>query len=406
MTDCPRQVDVLVAGAGPAGSATAALLAQAGFSVLAVDRSAFPRDKACSEYMSPETVRILSRLGVLPALERAGAFALEGLQVTAPHGATAHGRFALAPRPPFRPTGLSVSRRILDYQLVGAARAAGAVVAEQACVEELLYDRGAINGAVVRQRGGQRYSIRARLTVGADGLRSVVARRLGRRTHSRPRRVAFVAHLAGVEGMTSLAELHFIRSAFVGLNPIGLDRTNVGLVIPAAQAEPARGRLDQFFFDTLRRFSGVGDRMAAAEIVRPVLATGPFAAWSGRVVAPGALLVGDAADFFDPVTGDGIYSALRGAELVAEAMVPALSCPGPLADGLAEYRRMRRRVFTGKWVLERMLSYAMQFPRLFDRAVARLGRREAMAHTLVGVAGAYVPAREVLNPVFLARMVL
>jgi hypothetical protein len=62
-------------------------------------------------------------------------------------------------------------------------------------------------------------------------------------------------------------------------------------------------------------------------------------------------------------------------------------------------------VFAGKWVLERMLSYAMQFPRLFDRAVARLGQREAMAHTLVGVAGAYVPAGEVLNPMFLARMV-
>jgi flavin-dependent dehydrogenase len=407
LTDFPRQVDVLVAGAGPAGSATAALLAEAGFSVLAVDRSAFPRDKACSEYMSPEAVRILSRLGVLQALEGAGAVALQGLRVTAPYGATALGSFALAPRPPFRPTGLSVSRRILDHQLVGAARAAGAVVTEQTYVEELLYDRGAINGAVVRERGGQRHSIRARLTVGADGLRSVVARRLGRRSHGRPRRVAFVAHLTGVGGMSSFAELHFTRSAFVGLNPIGHDRTNVGLVIPTPQAEPARGRLDQFFFDTLGRFPGVRERVEAVQVVRPVLATGPFAAWSGRVVAPGALLVGDAADFFDPVTGDGIYSALRGAELVAETVIPALSCGGPLTpDCLAAYRRMRRRVFSGKWVLERLLTYAMQFPRLFDRAVSRLGRCEQMAHTVIGVAGGFVPAREVLNPVFLARMVL
>ena len=219
--------------------------------------------------------------------------------------------------------------------------------------------------------------------------------------------MAFVAHMAGVAGMSSFAELHFTRSAFVGLNPIGHDWTNVGLVVPTAQAEAARGRLAPFFFDALGRFPDVRDRVEAVEIVRPVLATGPFAAWSGRVVAPGALLVGDAADFFDPVTGDGIYSALRGAELIAETMIPALSCPGPLSgDGLAEYRRMRRRVFTGKWVLERMLSYAMQFPRLFDRAVARLGRREEMAHTMVGVAGGFVPAREVLNPVFLSRMVL
>ena len=112
------QVDVLVAGAGPAGSATATLLARAGASVLVVDRAAFPRDKVCSEYMSPEAVRILARLGVVEALEKAGAFPLEGMKVTAPRGATAHGKFALAGHHPFRATGLSVSRRILDHELL------------------------------------------------------------------------------------------------------------------------------------------------------------------------------------------------------------------------------------------------------------------------------------------------
>jgi flavin-dependent dehydrogenase len=164
--------------------------------------------------------------------------------------------------------------------------------------------------------------------------------------------------------------------------------------------------VEQFFSDTLGEFSGIWERVGAGEVVRPVLATGPFAAWSGRVVAPGCLLVGDAADFYDPVTGDGIYSALRGAELVAETAVPALSRPGPLtADRLAPYRRMRRRVFAGKWVVERMISYALSFPRIFEHGVARLGRRDDMAHTLVGVAGGFVPARAVLNPMFLARMV-
>jgi flavin-dependent dehydrogenase len=122
LTELPGQTDVLIAGAGPAGSATAAFLARAGCTVLAIDRAVFPRDKACSEYMSPETVRILNRLGVVEALERAGAVALEGMRITAPLGATAHGKFALAGHRPFRPTGISVSRRILDHHLVEAAR--------------------------------------------------------------------------------------------------------------------------------------------------------------------------------------------------------------------------------------------------------------------------------------------
>jgi menaquinone-9 beta-reductase len=407
LTDFPRQVDVLIAGAGPAGSATATLLARAGISVLVVDRAAFPRDKACSEYMSPEAVRILARLGVVEALERAGAFPLEGMKVTGPRGSTAHGKFALAGHHPFRPTGLSISRRILDNELLAVARAAGAVVWERACVEELLYEEGGVAGVVVRDHTGQRHSLRARLTVGADGLRSVVARRLGRRNHGGSSRVAFVAHVAQVSGMGPSAELHFRESGYLGLNQIGRDQTNVALVVPSERAARARGGVERFFTETLREFPGVRERVEAGEVVRPILVTGPFAVWSAKVIAPGALLVGDAADFFDPATGDGIYCALRGAELVAETATAALTRSGPITvDRLIEYPRMRRRVFSGKWVIDRMIDYALRFPRLFDRGVARLGRHEAMAHKVIGLAGGFVPAREVLNPIFLARMVV
>jgi flavin-dependent dehydrogenase len=399
-------VDALIVGAGPGGSATAALLARAGHRVLLLDRAAFPRDKACSEYMSPETVRLLDRLGVVPALDAAGA-PLEGTAVIAARGSRLHGRFALAGPPPFRPTGLSVARRILDHALVNAARDAGAKLWERAAVEELLYDGGAVAGVVVRDSDGRRHAIRARLTVGADGLRSVVARRIGRRRHGRLRRLAFVAHVAGVAEMAGSAELHVGRRGYVGLNRIGDGRTNVAVVVPAARGADARGRLETFFLETLDGFPGVAGRVASGRLVRKVLTTGPFAAWSGRVVADGAALVGDAADFFDPFTGEGIYSALLGASLLADAAGPALADGRPVtAARLAGYRRARRRAFVGKWAVERLIGYGMLFPALFDRAVERLGRRPGMADTLVGVTGDFVPAGRVLNPLFLARMLV
>lgn len=398
-------VDALVVGAGPGGSATAALLARAGHRVLLLDRAVFPRDKACSEYMSPETVRLLDGLGVMPALDAAGA-PLEGTAVIAPRGSRLHGRFALAGAP-FRPTGLSVARRILDHALVNAAQAAGAELWERVVVEELLYDGGAVAGVVARDGEGRRHAIRARLTVGADGLRSVVARRIGRRRHGRLRRLAFVAHVAGVADMARSAELHVGTRGYVGLNHIGRDRTNVSLVVPAARGADARGRLETFFLETLDGFPGVAGRVLSGRLVRKVLTTGPFAAWSGRVVADGAALVGDAADFFDPFTGEGIYSALLGASLLADAAGPALADRGPVtAARLAGYRRARRRAFAGKWAVERLIGYGMLFPALFDRAVERLGRRPGMADTLVGVTGDFVPAGRVLNPVFLARMLV
>jgi flavin-dependent dehydrogenase len=398
--------DILVIGAGPAGSATAALLARRGLHVVAVDRAAFPRDKACAEYLSPEAVRILDRLGVVSDLERAGARPLAGTVVRGPRGSRLHGLFARARPSPFRSTGLSVTRRVLDHRLVQAAREAGATVLERTALDSLVYEGSAVSGAVVRGRAGHQL-IRARITIGADGLRSAVARRLGRRTQGRLRRVALVAHVSGVADLGASAEMHVGSHGYVGLNLVGEDLANVALVVPADAILAARGRVTEFFFEQLDRFTGVRGRVSRHRLVHPLLTTGPFALRSRRVTGDGALLVGDAAEFFDPFTGEGICSALRGAELIAALVPDALAPTGAVPKArLQSYARARRRAFAGKWAVERLIGYALQWPALFDRAVGRLGRKGAMAHTFIGVTGDFVPAREVLNPVFLARMVL
>jgi len=397
MTDL--SADALVIGAGPAGSASASLLAEAGWRVLAIDRATFPREKPCSEYMSPEAVRMLDRLGVTASLCSAGAATLSGSSVTAARGAHLVGRFPGG-------QGLSIARRELDAALVAAARARGVEVLEGTSLERLEIDNGRVAGAVVRSRDGELRRVRALLTIGADGLRSRVARALGGQHLGWPARVAFVAHVKGVSGMADRAEMHVSGEGYVGLNAIGGGITNVALVVPQERAAHAAGRVEAYFMDELDRFPGVRGRVHSQCIVREVLVTGPFAARARRVTSPGALLVGDAADFFDPFTGEGICAALTGAGLVAGALGHARGDVAAVDRALSAYRRARWRRFASKWAVERLIGYSMMVPGLFDHAVARIGRRRGMADTLVGVTGAVLPARAVLNPLFLARMVL
>src|SRR5213079_1742001 len=258
---------------------------------------------------------------------------------------------------------------------------------------------------------GQRVTFNARIVVGADGLRSVVARRLGLVRSSPPRRVAFTAHVADVAGIDGVGELHVSERGYVGLGPVADGITTVALVLPLATVRReglggGRGGGRDFrrsFFAELEQFPGLTGRFDPRRLVRDVLATGPFAQWSRTAAAPGggALLVGDAADFFDPFTGQGIYSAMRGAELAAECLIPAL---GRLdAAALAPYDRARRREFRGKWLLERLIGVGVGWPALTDRVVRRLAARPDLPDLLVSATGNIVPARRVLRASVLAQ---
>lgn len=400
-----EQVDVLVAGAGPGGAAVASLLAGAGLRVLAVDGARFPREKACSEFMSPAAVAVLDRLGVLDDLDAQGAHPA-GTSVTTGRGGALVGRFAASAGGRFRRSGLAVARRVLDQRLVEAARAAGAEVREAVTVRDLLYDGGAVAGAVVAGADGTLHAIRARLTIGADGLRSIVARRLGPRRHGAPRRMAFVAHVAGVRDLGELAEMHVGPAGYVGLNHIGGGVANVALVVQQRAAAAARGDAAGFFHRQLARYPGVAGRVDQDGVVREVMVTGPFAARASRVVADGALLLGDAAEFFDPFTGEGIYRALRGAELAAAVAARAMDRGvGPTRQALHPYVLARRAEFAGHWAVERIIGWMMHAPALFDRAVRRIERR-GLADRLIGVTGDLLPAGAVLSPAFLLRTLL
>jgi flavin-dependent dehydrogenase len=379
--------------------------------VLLLDRARFPRDKPCAEYLSPEASRVLDAMGALEPCEAAGGATLAGMIVRAPSGARIHGDFVAGHGfRGFRDRGLALRRTLLDAILLDCARAAGARVAEGVRVLDVLRDgRGAVRGVHTLEPDGRVRDRTARVVVGADGLRSVIARRLGLARFARaPRRIALVAHYRGVGEMSAYGEMHVDHDGYVGLADVGGGLTNVALVIPQRRAAAIAGNTAAFLREWLHARAHLASRFAGAERISAVRATGPFAQHARRAWAPGAALVGDAADFFDPFTGEGIYAALHGGELLAPRVLESLAARSTrdMDAPLAEYDRSRRRAFAGKWAVERLIGLAVSVPMLMNHAATRLSRRKDLADLLVGVAGDFVPPREVLSLRYISRLLL
>lgn len=393
--------DVIIVGGGPAGSATAWALARAGLDVRVLDRAQFPRSKPCAEYLNPAAVDALRTIGVLPAVIAAGATPIHGMRVIAANGTALIGEFAgVAQRRTESAHGLALRRERLDALLLDAARVAGATVRERTHVIDLVAgDNARITG--VRLADGT--IERAKLIIGADGLRSVVARRLHLGGHARwPRRMAFVAHYEGVRGMGSHGEMHVYANGYVGLAPVDAGLVNVAVVVPTRLARPAAGDAARFLESWLALRPRLVPRFVGARRVDNARGIGPFAWSTRRAWAPGVALVGDAVEFFDPFTGEGMCSALRGGLMLAPHAQRACGAEREQDEraALAAYDDERHRAFRGKWAVERLVGAAVAWPPFLNRAARGLARRRDLADTFVGVTGEIIPATSVLHPAY------
>jgi flavin-dependent dehydrogenase len=378
------------------------LLAKRGFRVLLLDRAVFPRDKACGEYTSPETESVLARIGALDAVERAGARRLGSMRVISPSGRS----FSMDYRSMGDARGkqvLATPRRSLDATLVECARQSGVEVRERTKVEGVTMRDGRAAGVVCRQASTGSQEIAGRLVIGADGVHSAIVRSLGVGAPLRwPQSLGMVAHYRGYNGLDDWGEMHVSSNGYAGLAPLSGGLVNVGLVMPMSRARARNGDSSAGRFETFAMsFPEVARRLEGAERVTAVRGVGPMGARVTHTSGPGYMLVGDAAGFFDPFTGEGVYKALRGAELAAQVAAGALEKDDLSAKSLARYSSLRRKEFTAKDIVCRLVQGFVALPPAMDYVVSHLDRREGVRRVMTGVLGDFSDARSALSPLYL-----
>jgi flavin-dependent dehydrogenase len=381
--------DVVVVGAGPAGSIAALILARAGVTVRLLDRSGFPRDKLCGDTLNPGALSILDRLGAGSAV-RARALPITGMTVTG--SISPMRRATVSASYPVALNGVAMLRRDLDALLVEAAVAAGADFTPNVHVRGPLIgaDGSRVTGVVTSAAGAVDH-LDARVVIGADGRRSTLAFALGLvSVPASPRRWAFGTYFEGVDGLTSRGEMHVRPDGYIGVAPLPGGLANVCVVRELfrlkaeATSDVASSFSRKIISDAIDSDPDLRDRFARARQVARITSLGPLAVDARAAGCPGLLLAGDAAGFVDPMTGDGLRFALRGGELAAAAALDELASGRP---SFAALHAARGREFSGKWRVNRALRSLVASPLGVSLAASLAARWPAPVEYLVGVAG-------------------
>ncbi|MGA2394701.1 MAG: NAD(P)/FAD-dependent oxidoreductase [Candidatus Lustribacter sp.] len=390
-------VDAVVAGGGPAGSACALLLARAGFAVTLVERATFPRRKVCGEYLNSGAVAALERLGVLDEVRR-HAFPLRGVRLMPPG--------APGIELPFTQGALACERETLDALLLRAAVFAGVTVV-RGRVEDVLHDRNRIDGLWVRNDDGTAYEVRARWTVGADGCGSIVARRAGLAGHTwGTPRFAVGGHYAGFGDLGGCVEMYVGAGAYFALNPLGHHLTNVMVVIPKTALAKWSRFVDEGVAGKAAELGRGHRSFANAKRSGPRAAAGPLAYDVLAPAASGVLLVGDAAGFLNPFTGQGVFLALTSAEQAAQTIVKSAADPANEARAFAAYSRERRSDLAARKRLSAAVGWLIDVAPLARRAAANIARRPQLGEALIGALAGVNAPQSALVPGVLGKLVL
>ncbi len=346
----PDTYDVIIVGAGPAGSAAAIHLVRRGYRVLLLEKRTLPAPKLCGEFLSPETNAAFEALGVGAAVHAAGAHPITQARMTVPGGAVFEGALP--------GTALGLSRYRLDSLLFEHARSCGAEVCDGCAVEEI---EGGLDEGFTVKAGGETF--RGRAVFGAYGKRSTLDRKLDRAfLNEHTPYVAFKAHYAGAP-LPAGIEVHAFPGGYCGVSCVEDGHVNVCWIGRTQHLKDAGGAPEAM----IERAQA--DNAALAARLRPLerVADG-FEAVSQISLARkplferGVCMIGDTAGMVAPLCGDGMAMALRSATLAAAPAVDFLEGRCSAGGFRARYASAWGEVFSTRMRLGRWLHRAALRP--------------------------------------------
>ena len=343
MNDIKTDYDCIVMGGGPAGSTAAALIAEAGYSTLLVERATMPRPHI-GESLMPETYWIFERLGVLDQMKASCYPKKVGVQFVNTTGKESSPFFFRSHDDRESSETWHVDRAEFDKMLFDNAASKGATCCDNTRVLDVLAESDRITGVRLQNDAGKPIEVTAKVVVDATGQQTLLANRLGlRRENPDLRKTAMWQYFRNAErnesgGGVKTVIMHTTdKLSWFWFIPLSNNITSVGVVGDRDYLLKNRGTPAEVFADELKKCSTLENWLADAQPEGDLQVAREFSYSTTRSAGDGWVLVGDAWGFIDPVYSSGVYFALKSAELAADCIINGLRTGDTTADTLGRW---------------------------------------------------------------------
>jgi menaquinone-9 beta-reductase len=372
--------DVAIVGAGPAGSSAAIALARKGYSVALLDKEQFPREKLCGDFLNPINWPLLRELEV----ERA-VLARTHEKVTIFRFTSFSGEETEVPLPNIEDEtlfGLGVRRFDLDDVLLQKSEREGGTLFQKCKLRAL--KRETESWRLRFDHAGTIEELQATVLIGADGRNSWVGHHLGMAGSAamQGRAIGFQLRLKSLNPVAGKVEIHLFPGGYAGVVGLGGNTLNLCVAVDRARFQPYRS-LDRLLESCLSLNSHLEAILRRSQLVGAARSVYPVYFSSRRSYGHRVLLVGDAARVNEPVTGEGIYFALKSGELAARTIDQAFRKGDFSAAQLCLYERECRSVFRTRRAINTLIRWLVYRPALLSPVIRLSHKRTRLLESIV-----------------------
>ena len=400
--------DVIIVGAGPAGTSAALYANRFGLKTLLLDKSRFPRDKTCGDALSGKSVKILDDLNLIDGLDNLTGSIIKRIIFGNPRHSECellldkslnknhikHGY--VIPRTDFDNYMLQQAKKVSDFE-------------EGFIVKDLIFENNMVVGVKGSTKGDHEKEFRSNLVFGADGPNSIVSKKSGlydmNMEHTA---VGIRCYYENVKDLTDQIELHYVKEMNPGyfwIFPAGKNRANIGVGLLKSIVKKEQRKLNDIMLDVIKSENFKNRFKDAVPLEKPKGWNLPFGSIKRENYGNGFLLLGDAAGLVDPFTGEGIGNAMVSGRIAAEIATKAKEVHNYTKEYLKNYDQNLWEYLGSELNTSTKLLKLARSKFLLNFVIDRAARNKKVRDIISGMLANEIPRSELSNPLFYLKII-